>query len=112
MHNLPRLARGPNECTLLMHPDDAAQRGLRDGQTVRVRSRTGEVRVPLRVSDEIMRGVVSLPHGFGHDRPRVRLRVAATRPGASINDLTDELELDRPSGNAAFSGVSVRVEAG
>ena len=111
MHNLPKLAAGKNRCTLLIHPDDAARLGLSDGKSARVRSRVGEVNVPVELSDEVMRGVVSLPHGFGHTRAGVRLRVAG-RPetaGASLNDLTDELMIDEVSGNAAFSGVPVDI---
>src|SRR5262249_9223664 len=107
MHNLPKLAAGKPKCTLMVHPDDPARIGLADGGAARVRSRVGEIRVPVEISDTIMRGVVSLPHGFGHARDGVRLRVAA-RPeiaGASLNDLTDELMIDELSGNAAYSGV-------
>jgi anaerobic selenocysteine-containing dehydrogenase len=111
MHNTQRLVKGPEACTLLMHPDDARVRGLSDGQKVRVRSRVGEVAVPLNVSEEVATGVVSLPHGWGHDRQGVALGVAAGRPGSSINDLTDELRLDALSGNAGFSGVPVTVDA-
>src|SRR5439155_3228948 len=107
MHNSQRLIKGPEACTLLMHPDDAKSRGLSDGDEVRVRSRVGEVAVPLAVSPDIAAGVVSLPHGWGHARAGVELRVAATRAGASINDLTDDQRLDRLSGNAGFSGVPV-----
>ena len=109
MHNSERLTKGPTACTLLMHPDDAKKRGLRAGELVVVRSRTGEVRVPLAVSDEIAKGVVSLPHGWGHDRRGTELRVASSRAGASINDLTDEHFLDGLTGNAGFSGVRVEV---
>jgi anaerobic selenocysteine-containing dehydrogenase len=111
MHNTQRLVKGPEACTLIMHPDDARSRGLSDGQKVRVRSRVGEVAVPLNVSAEVAAGVVSLPHGWGHAREGVALGVAATRPGSSINDLTDELRLDALSGNAGFSGVPVTVDA-
>jgi anaerobic selenocysteine-containing dehydrogenase len=111
MHNSPRLVKGQPRCTLLMHPDDAAARGLADGDTVRVRSRAGAVEVTLEVTADIMRGVVSLPHGWGHDRPGLRLAVAAAHPGASLNDLTDEACVDAASGNAAFSGVQVEVDA-
>ncbi len=111
MHNHPRLMKGADRCTLLMHPEDAVSRGLRDGERVRVASRTGAVVVPLRVSDEVARGVVSLPHGWGHGREGVRLRVASARPGASINDVTDDQQLDGVSGNAAFSDVRVTVTA-
>lgn len=109
MHQSPRLIKGKPRCTLLVHPDDAKARGLVDGRDVEVRSRVGKVRVPVQISDEIMPGVVSLPHGFGHHRPRTRTPVANAHAGASINDLTDEARLDIPSGNAAFSGVPVEV---
>jgi anaerobic selenocysteine-containing dehydrogenase len=111
MHNSQRLVKGPEACTLLMHPDDASRRQLSDGQKVRVRSRVGEVAVPLAVSADVAAGVVSLPHGWGHGRPGVALSVAQGRAGASINDLTDDERLDRLSGNAGFSGVPVTVEA-
>jgi anaerobic selenocysteine-containing dehydrogenase len=111
MHNAPRLMRGPDRCTLLMHPDDAAARGLATGMWVEVASRTGRVRVPLVVSDEIKPGVVSLPHGWGHHRPGTRQATAAAHPGASANDLTDDERIDTLSGNAALSGVPVTVAA-
>ncbi|HEU4409946.1 MAG TPA: molybdopterin-dependent oxidoreductase [Polyangiaceae bacterium] len=112
LHNSHKLVKGPRRCTLLMHPDDARARGLESGLDVRVRSRTGEVVVPLEVSDEIMPGVVSLPHGFGHTREGTRLSVArAEAAGASVNDVTDETKLDRLSGNAGFNGVPVEVRA-
>jgi anaerobic selenocysteine-containing dehydrogenase len=110
MHNSARLVKGKRECTLLMHPDDAKERGLSDGQDVRVRSRVGEVRVPLQISDEVRRGVVSLPHGWGHARAADGLRVAAAHAGASLNDLTDESNVDALSATAAFK-VDVTVEA-
>jgi anaerobic selenocysteine-containing dehydrogenase len=111
MHNAQRLVKGPPACTLLMHPDDAKARNLADGQKVKVRSRVGEVTVPLAVSTEIAPGVVSLPHGWGHARRGTALTVAEAHAGASINDLTDELRLDALSGNAGFSDVPVSVEA-
>jgi anaerobic selenocysteine-containing dehydrogenase len=111
MHNSRRLVKGPEACTLLMHPRDATARGLANGMRVKLRSRVGEVRVPLEVSDDIAPGVVSLPHGWGHARDGVELRVARERPGASINDVTDDMRVDALSGNAAFSGTPVFVEA-
>jgi anaerobic selenocysteine-containing dehydrogenase len=69
----------------------------------------GAVQVPLELSDEVMRGVVSLPHGFGHSRPGTRMRVAEANAGVSLNDLTDDQEVDELSGNAAFSGIPVSV---
>src|SRR4029077_3364166 len=81
MHNSARLVKGRERCVLLMHPADARERDLRDGDRVRVRSRAGEVEAALRVTDEMRPGVVSLPHGWGHGRHGIRLRVAAERPG-------------------------------
>jgi anaerobic selenocysteine-containing dehydrogenase len=93
----------------MMHPADASARGLRDGETVRVTSRVGSVEVPVEVTDELMPGVVSLPHGWGHDRVGIAQRVAREHPGASINDLTDDRMLDALCGTTAFSGVPVEV---
>jgi anaerobic selenocysteine-containing dehydrogenase len=111
MHNYPRLMKGRDRCTLLVHPTDAAARGVEAGTTVRVGSRAGSVEVPAELSDEVMPGVVSLPHGFGHARPRIGTTVAAAHPGASANDVTDERFLDALTGNAALNGVPVRVDA-
>jgi anaerobic selenocysteine-containing dehydrogenase len=110
MHNSQRLVKGREACTLLMHPGDASARGLTSGARVRLRSRVGEVEVPLEVSDDVAPGVVSLPHGWGHAKPDVELRVARAHAGASINDVTDEERVDALSGNAAFSGTPVTVE--
>ena len=109
MHNNQRLVKGPEACTLIMHPSDAESRGLVDGQRVRVESRVGQLEVPLAVSSEVGHGVVSLPHGWGHGRDGVALAVAGAHAGVSANDLTDEHALDALSGNAAFNGVPVRV---
>lgn len=109
LHNSRRFIKGPNRCTLLMHPTDAAARQLESGCLVTVTSRTGSVHVELEVSDEIAPGVVSLPHGWGHDRDGIRLGIASTHPGVSANDLTDEHQLDALCGNAALNGVSVSV---
>jgi len=114
MHNSQRLAKGQpgkSRCTILMHPTDAAQRDLRTGQEVSVRSRVGSVVVPVEVSEEMMPGVVSIPHGWGHDRLGVQLEVAQQHAGASINDVTDNLAIDAVCGTAAFNGTWVRVDA-
>ena len=92
-----------------MHPDDLAARGIADGDTVVVSSRVGSVEVAVRGADDIMRGVVSLPHGYGHQVPGTRLTHASTVVGVSINDLTDPDLLDPVSGNAALNGVPVTV---
>jgi len=109
MHNVPVLMKGKPRCTLMMHPEDAKAHGLNEGDEAVVTSRVGQVSVPVNVTDEVMRGVVSLPHGYGHGRNGVRLSVAAAHAGASLNDLTDEQRVDALCGNAAFSGVPVRV---
>src|SRR5690606_26701523 len=107
LHNAPSMMRGRDRCTLLIHPRDAARLGLADGALARVRSRVGELRATAELCDELMPGVVSLPHGFGHSRPDTQLRVAAARPGVSINDLTDETRVDALTGTAAFTGLPV-----
>ena len=109
MHNSARLTKGPHACTLLMHPGDAAARGLLQGDRVDVRSRTGQVEAMLSVTDAMRPGVVSLPHGWGHHRPGTRLGVAAQRPGVSLNDVTDEGEVDTLCGTAVLNGVPVEV---
>ncbi len=110
MHNSLRLVKGPARCTLRMHPADAAERGVADGHAVRISSRVGQVVVPAELSEEMMPGVVSLPHGWGHGRGGAQLSVADAHPGASINDLTDDQAIDALCGNASFSGISVHVE--
>jgi anaerobic selenocysteine-containing dehydrogenase len=111
MHNSLRLVKGPPACTLLMHPEDAKARGVRGGEKVLVQSRVGSVEVPVDLTDTVPRGIVSLPHGWGHRRDSsVALRVASEHGGASLNDLTDELRIDALSGTAAFSGVAVTVQ--
>ena len=109
MHNYHRLVKGKPRHQLLMHPDDLAARGLAEGQRVRVRSRVGSIEVEVASSSDMMPGVVSLPHGWGHNRQGVRLAIAGAQPGASANDLTDERQLDGLSGNAALNGVPVEV---
>ena len=90
MHNVPRLMKGRERCTLLVHPDDTGRLGIENGDRVVVNSGTGRITVPVQLSDEVMPGVVSLPHGWGHDRSGTRLGCAEEHPGASANDLTDD----------------------
>ena len=107
--NSHRLAKGPARCTLMIAPTDAAERGIADGRDVTITSATGSVTVAAEISDAMMPGVVSLPHGFGHDRPGIKLSVAAQRPGVSHNDLTARSRIDPLSGNAALVGTPVSV---
>ncbi len=111
MHNSERLVSGKVRCVLWMHPLDAQARQLMPGQQVQVQSRVGQVSMPLHITEDIKPGVVSLPHGWGHDRQGTALRVAQAHAGASINDLTDDRLTDSVSGNAAFSAVPVQVMA-
>ncbi|MFD5702535.1 molybdopterin oxidoreductase family protein [Streptomyces lasiicapitis] len=109
MHNVPALMGGSNRCTLHVHPDDAARLGLDDGQHARVSAAGGEIAVPVEITDAVRPGVVSLPHGWGHDRPGTRLSVAATDPGANVNQLLDGTLLDPLSGTAVLNGFEVSL---
>ncbi|MFG3508380.1 molybdopterin oxidoreductase family protein [Streptomyces sp. NPDC047821] len=111
MHNVPGLTGGTNTCTLQVHPDDAARLGLTDGAPARVKAEGGELTVPVEVTDTVRRGVVSLPHGWGHDRPGTRMTVAAARPGVNVNQLLDGTRLDPLSGTAVLNGFPVDVTA-
>ncbi len=111
MHNYHRLVKGKPRSQCLMHPDDLAALGVADGGEVAVCSRVGEVRTVVKASDEVMRGVVSIPHGWGHQREGVKLGIASQQPGVSVNDLTDDRFFDASTGNAALNGVPVDVKA-
>ena len=111
MHNSHRLIKGKPRDQLLMHPDDLGSLGIADGQTVEVRARVGSVRIAVQASDTLMRGVVSLPHGFGHNRAGTRTGLAEQNAGVSYNDLTDASAVDAVSGNAALNGIAVEVVA-
>ncbi|MCX7169608.1 MAG: molybdopterin oxidoreductase family protein [Proteobacteria bacterium] len=109
MHNYQRLVKGQLRCTLLVHPDDLASRGLVDGESAKLASRVGCLTVQLEADAAMMPGTVSLPHGWGHDRDGIQLDIASAHAGVSANDLTDDRLLDRLSGNAALNGVPVSL---
>lgn len=109
MHNLEVLVKGKERCTLQIHPADAGAAGVRDGEEVRVSNLTGSVTVRVEVTDDIMAGVVSIPHGWGHDLPGVRLSMAARRPGVNSNLLASTEAIDALSGNAVLNGIPVTV---
>ena len=111
MHNLPVLAKGPLRCTARVHPADAARLGLHDGTLARLANGPRQITAQVQISDEMMPGVMSLPHGWGHDLPGTRLHVAAERPGANLNALLDDQQRDPLSGNAVLGGVAVTVHA-
>jgi anaerobic selenocysteine-containing dehydrogenase len=109
MHNIAPLVKGKERCTAHVHPDDAARLGLRDGQAARVTSRAGAIEVPVEVTDAVMPGVVSIPHGWGHDADGVRMGVASAHAGTNSNVLADETLLDPLSGNAVLNGIPVEL---
>ena len=109
MHQSHRLIKGKRRDQLMMHPDDLARIGATDGAMVSVRSKVGAVEIAVEATDTLMPGVVSLPHGFGHNRPGTKLGLAHEHAGVSYNDLTDGDDLDQVSGNAALNGVQVTV---
>jgi len=111
MHNFERLMGGRDRCTLIVHPSDAERFGVTDRDRVVVSARAGRIETTVEISDEVMPGVVSLPHGWGHNREGVRLSIAARHPGASINDLTDETVVDPVIGTSVLNGVRVTVKA-
>ncbi len=110
MHNLHSLIKGPDRSMLLMHPDDAARRGMTSGERVRVIGRVGSVVASLAISDEVARGVVSLPHGFGHAAAKDTMRIAGTLDGPNMNAVTDDEFLEPLTGTAVLNGVEIRVE--
>jgi anaerobic selenocysteine-containing dehydrogenase len=109
MHNLPALAGGTNRCTLQIHPDDAARLGVTD--TAVITGPAGKLEVPVEITDAIRPGVVSLPHGWGHDAPGTRMTVAAAAPGVNVNSLLDSSLLEPLSGTSVLNGVPVEVMA-
>ena len=110
MHNLNALVKGKDRCTALVNPLDAERSGLVDGARARLRTGAGEIVVPVEVSDEMMPGVVSGPHGWGHDVEGVRMATSAAHPGANSNLLADGRGVDVPSGNAVLNGIPVELE--
>ncbi|WP_405474676.1 molybdopterin oxidoreductase family protein [Streptomyces canus] len=111
MHNVPALTGGTNRCTLHIHPEDAERLGLKDGAAVRVKGAGGEVVTEAEVTDGVRPGVVSLPHGWGHNRPGTRLSHALKDPGVNVNQLLDGSLLDPLSGNAVLNGIPVKLAA-
>lgn len=111
MHNLPTLAKGPFRCTALVNPADAQRLGLRQGGLARISHGERAIEAQVEISHEMMPGVVSLPHGWGHDMPGTRMALAAERPGANLNAILDDTRRDPLSGNAVLSGVAIEMRA-
>ncbi len=110
LHNLPALMKGRERCTLQVSPDDAGRLRLRNGEAARVTSRVGSIVAPVEVTEDMMPGVVSLPHGWGHDVEGSALTTAKAHPGVNINFVTDNRAYDRASGTAIVFGTPVTVE--
>ena len=115
LHNSKRMVKGTNNglsrCTAQIHPDDAVKFAIQDKQMINVKSRVGEISLPAEITAKIMPGVISIPHGWGHNKKGMRLKTAEQHAGVSVNDLTDEMVLDELSGNAVLNGVPVWIEA-
>ncbi len=111
MHNLEPLVKGKERCTAQLHPDDAERLGLADGAAAVLRSARGSVEAPVEITDSVMPGVVSLPHGWGHDQPGTRMAVATAHHGVNSNFLADESAVEPVSGNAVLNGIPVEVSA-
>jgi anaerobic selenocysteine-containing dehydrogenase len=110
MHNSKRLVKGKNRCTMQIHPDDAAKRKISNGEEVRISSKLGSIQIPAEITDDIMQGVVSVPHGWGHNHGDTQLSVASVRPGVNVNILLDDGFVDKLTGTSVLNGVPVQVE--
>ena len=110
MHNSKRLTKGKERCTLLIHSKDAENLNLQNGQLASVTSNIGTVKLPIEITDTILQGVVSIPHGWGHHRNGTNMTIAQQHAGVSINDLTDATAIDQLTGNTDFSGTKVKIE--
>ena len=111
MHNSERLVKGRERCTLLINSKDADILNIKEGQNITVTSNVGEVKLPAEITDTMMQGVVSIPHGWGHNRKGTNISIAQEHAGVSLNDLTNNMQLDTLTGNADFSGTRVKIEA-
>lgn len=111
LHNSKRLVKGKNRCTVMIHPYDASALNIENAQIVKVSSRVGQVELPAEITDEVMQGIVSIPHGFGHNRPGSKWKIAEAHAGVSVNDLCDEMQIDELSGNAVLNGVPVSIQS-
>lgn len=112
LHNVEVLVKGKERCTLQINPDDATRIGLEDGATASIASAAGKLDVTVELTEDISRGVVSIPYGWGHNLDGARLSVAEIRPGVNTNILTDSSQVDPLSGNAVLNGIPVTVSVG
>ena len=111
LHNSQRLVKGKNRCTLMIHPNDAKKAKLKEGDTALIESRVGMLHIETQITEDMMQGVISIPHGWGHSMPDIQLQVASKYPGVNLNTLSDDQFIDKLTGTAAFNGVPVSVKA-
>ena len=111
LHNSQRLVKGKSRCNILIHPQDAERLGVTDGDDLTLRSEVGSITLPAWVSDDIMPGVISVPHGWGHDRKGVQMDVARRAGGASVNDVVGTTRVEAVTAMAQLNGIPVKVEA-
>ncbi len=110
MHNLHRMVKGPNTCTALIHPTDASRLQISTGEIIEVSSDVGQVQIEAEVSEEIMPGTISIPHGWGHNRSGIRMSIAQEHAGVSFNDLADEKLVDELSGVSVINAIPIQVK--
>lgn len=110
LHNSLRMVKGKEICTAQIHPEDAKLRFIEQGQLITVSTDKGQIQIRAEISDEVGKGIISIPHGWGHDRKGIKLKVAAQHHGASYNDLADEKRMDKIVGTAAVNGIPVYVK--
>jgi anaerobic selenocysteine-containing dehydrogenase len=110
MHNLPTLMKGPDRCTLQLHPDDASKLGLKDGDSARIKTDAGQVVAPVEITGDLQPGVVSLPHGYGHNLDGIQMQVAESHPGINSNLLACEDAFDPLTGTSILNGIAVTIE--
>ena len=110
MHNSQRLVKGKARCTLMISPRDAARSGLQAGDSAEVTTPTGTIVLPVEITDDIMPGVVSVPHGWGHDREGTAQTIATEHAGASINDVISDEQIDPLAGTSVLNGQTVNIK--
>lgn len=109
LHNSYRMVKGRERCTMLIHPEDAAKRDIENGDKVAVTSKVGTEHITAEVSDEMMRGSISIPHGWGHNRSGIKMNIAEDHAGTSMNDLVDDMVVDKLSGVSVINAIPVEV---
>ncbi|HHL32015.1 MAG TPA: molybdopterin oxidoreductase family protein, partial [Oceanospirillales bacterium] len=111
MHNSQRLVKGKPRCLAIINQVDAQKHQLQEGDSIKVISQTSELVIAVTITENIKAGIISIPHGWGHNQPDTKLAIANKHPGVNINNLMNDTEIDELSGNAVLAGVPIRIEA-